>query len=121
MQVTGQLAEMSDAISAGIRIFGTSKFCRKVVEGQYETRFNRAVFDVQVGALSNNAVRRQALENPDLFQGAYEAASSDNAFLRSVESTTKTSEATRTRFNIFYAQVNRIFNENIEIPLIDEV
>lgn len=44
------LSLMDEAINAGLAEFGEQSFCRKYSNGTYETRFNRAVFDVLVGA-----------------------------------------------------------------------
>jgi len=44
--IEDELQNMLDAIDAGIEIFGRKSFCRKFIDGNFENRFNRAVFDV---------------------------------------------------------------------------
>jgi hypothetical protein len=65
--VSETLDRMSSGITAGIEIFDRNRFCRKIVDGIYETRFNRAIFDVLVGALSEERIREKAIENKDKF------------------------------------------------------
>ena len=111
---------MNRGIEAGLEIFPEKRFCRKFVGEAYESRFNRAVFDVQVGALSNRSLREKALDEPLKFIRAFETASSMDGFVSSVETTTKTAAATNTRFSLFYSAVNREFDTNLLIPRIKE-
>ena len=119
-EVAQQLAQMSKGIDAGMRVFGEKRFCRKVVNGEYESRFNRAVFDVLVAALSIAEVRRRALEDPDRFKAAYLEASKNPRFRTAVETSTKTAEATRTRFELFFSQVENKLGIELDLPWIQE-
>src|SRR5690606_16943301 len=103
------LKEMNLAIDAGLSEFGERNFCRKFTEGTYETRFNRAVFDVLVGSLSREDIRDWATKNPTKLKSLYEHVSTNHPeFVKSVESTTKSPEATRTRFSVWY---DALYNE----------
>lgn len=119
-EIKGRLKRMLAAIDAGIKIFPERRFCRKFSEGEYESRFNRAVFDVQVGALSDELVRTQALADGERFKAIYETAAQSPDFIRAVEATTKTPEATRNRFQIFYNAVNGEYGTKLTTPPIRE-
>lgn len=116
--VNSRLTNMNDAIAAGIAIFPNKKFCRKYVEGEYESRFNRALFDVLVGALANPEVRAWALGNSADFVAGFEQTSATDAFRRAVETTTKSVASTRTRFANFYAKVTEMTGVQLNLPAI---
>ncbi|MEQ8829172.1 MAG: DUF262 domain-containing protein [Alphaproteobacteria bacterium] len=113
-----RLANMNDAIAAGMDIFPDKKFCRKFVDGRYESKFNRALFDVLVGALANPIVRDWAIENPAEFVAGFEQTSATDSFRRAVETTTKSVASTRTRFASFYAKVSEMTGVQLNLPAI---
>jgi hypothetical protein len=45
-EIQNKLDKMDSGIRLGIEAFGENKFCRKYGRGAYETRFNRALFDI---------------------------------------------------------------------------
>ncbi|MED5524626.1 MAG: DUF262 domain-containing protein [Pseudomonadota bacterium] len=113
------LSQMEEAINAGLNEFGEQEFCRKYSDNKYETRFNRAVFDVLVGSLSNHEIRTWAATNPGAMKKIYEDVCIQNPeFVRAVETTTKSSEATRTRFSIWYNALNKNSGINLTLPKI---
>lgn len=105
------------AVTAAIDIFGHKNVCRKYKEGRYDRLFNRAVFDVIVGSLATQQVRDWALQNRYAFEQAYVTLSSDDPkFVNSVESTTKSIEATRYRFSAWYDKFAEISNIRLAVP-----
>ncbi|WP_172332546.1 DUF262 domain-containing protein [Mangrovicoccus sp. HB161399] len=114
--IEDELTKMSEAIGVGLDIFPYRKFCRKFSDGEYESRFNRAVFDVQVGALSDERVREVALLEPETFKAVYESVAARQDFTRAVEFATKTPHATKTRFEIFYRAIQGEYGVALEIP-----
>ena len=114
--VDARLTNMNQAIAAGIDIFPDKRFCRKFVDGEYERRFNRALFDVLVGALANPEVRTWALQNSEEFVSGFEQTSATDAFRRAVETTTKSVTSTHTRFASFYAKVSEITGVQLNLP-----
>ena len=116
--VESRLNNMNEAIAAGISIFPDRKFCRKFVDGEYESRFNRALFDVLVGALANAQVRAWSLKNSEEFVAGFEHTSATDEFRRAVETTTKSVASTRTRFASFYAKVNEMTGIQLNLPAI---
>ena len=110
------LGEMNVAINLGLKEFGDSYFCRKYSDGIYENRFNRAVFDVLVGALSHQKLRQWATANTGQMKLMYEKACLDHPeFVKSVETTTKSLDATRTRFTVWYSILAD--STGIQLPL----
>ncbi|MHA3902815.1 GmrSD restriction endonuclease domain-containing protein [Castellaniella sp. WN] len=111
------LNQMDEAINLGLAEFGERDFCRKYLNGNYEIRFNRAIFDVLVGALSFHDVRVWVENNPGAMKNLYERVCEKNIdFVKSVEVTTKSPEATRTRFSTWYNEVSRESGVKIKIP-----
>ncbi|MDC0738716.1 DUF262 domain-containing protein [Cognatishimia sp. SS12] len=115
-QILSKLEQMEAAIKVGLTIFPAKKFCRKFVSGEYESRFNRALFDVLVGALSNSGVRAWALENGEAFVEGFEAVSSSDEFRRAVETTTKSVASTRIRYENFYAKICEMTGIDLKLP-----
>lgn len=115
--VSMRLKDMNEGIEAGLEIFGDRKFCRKWLGNDYERRFNRAIFDVLVGSLSVPEFRVWARANSAAVVEAYQNLCSTNlSFIRSIETTTKTAEATRTRFSAWYERVHQISEIELAIP-----
>lgn len=111
------LSQMNEAIDAGLSEFTEREFCRKYSNGSYETRFNRALFDVLVGALSRPDVRQWTAANPGAMKQLYEdVCGSHPEFVKAVETTTKSPEATRNRFTIWYEAVENITRIQMPIP-----
>ncbi|MFC4655672.1 DUF262 domain-containing protein [Rheinheimera marina] len=113
------LAEMDEAINVGIVEFGERDFSKKYVSGGYENKFNRAVFDVLVGALSYPSIRAWVNSNNGAMKAMYEDICRHNPdFVKSVESTTKSKEATQRRFNVWYSAINQLTGINLPLPII---
>lgn len=116
--VSDYLENMNQAILLGLEIMGRKKFCRKFSDGRYETRFNRAIFDVEIGALATPALRVLVKESPEKFEQAFINATEHEDFVRAVETTTKSTSATRTRFEVFYKKIKEVYDFELEIPKI---
>jgi len=111
------LGEMDAAIECGLREFGDREFCRKFLGLSYETRFNRAVFDVLVGSLSDKRVRNWVADHPGEMKRMYETVCGHYPeFIKSVETTTKSPESTRNRFGIWYFSIRDMTGINLEVP-----
>ncbi|MCJ8191066.1 DUF262 domain-containing protein [Sphingomicrobium aestuariivivum] len=117
--VRTRLDRMNSAIQLGLDIFGDKKFCRKWLGDGYESRFNRALFDVLVGSLSVPKVAEWASEHGAEFEAAFKTLSeSDSDFVRSIETTTKSSENTAKRFDAWYSKVEEISGVALRRPSI---
>lgn len=116
--VCGKAGQMEAAIEASYEIFGNNTF-RKYDGRNYENRFNRAVFDVVVYYFTNDSTRKAAVAKKAKVKSAYEALSSNAAFIKSIETSTKSVEATNTRFSTWGQALNKALGTKITLPVID--
>jgi len=105
--VNAGAGKMERAIDAAYEVFGEDAF-RKWDGAGFETRFNRAVFDVIVYFFSQESIRKKAVAAKSKVKAAYQKLSVDDPeFLRSIETTTKSKKATRTRFSAWKRQLEK--------------
>ncbi len=94
-----QAHEFENAVEAAYEIFEGEPF-RKWDNGHYEPRFNRAIFDIVLYFLTDEKQRRASLLKKSAVLAAFKKlCDKDTAFIRSVETTTKSKGATSTRYN----------------------
>lgn len=88
---------------------------------KYETRFNRAVFDILVLSFDSENVRELSKGKEFEVEEAFKYLCAENrSFLASIESTTKSLSATHTRLSIWFEKLNEVLGSDIHIPkLID--
>ncbi|MBX8555047.1 DUF262 domain-containing protein [Pseudomonas cichorii] len=96
-------------------IFGGHSY-RKWTGEQFESRFNRAIFDVMILAFSHPNVRKLAIGRCEEIVRAYKEVCSQAGFLTSVESTTKSMDATVTRLAIWYEKLNALLGADLAVP-----
>lgn len=115
-----ELDNLNRAIELGMEIFPNDTFCRKFnPENQYTNRFNRALFDVLVGSLSQQIFYEYAQVNKIKVKDEYERLCvNDEDFLTAVEHTTKSIPNTRKRFESWYDIVNNLINNRLDMPKI---
>ncbi|HEL7888751.1 TPA: DUF262 domain-containing protein [Stenotrophomonas maltophilia] len=110
--------ELNDATLKLIDKFG-KKVGRKVVEGKYESRFNRALFEVQTyyfGKIPDHLLA--GVPAPDVVNAFADFCSNSAEFLDSIETTTKNLRRYRARFDLFRGFVNQLFGTNItDVPV----
>lgn len=95
-----QVAEMESAFAFTEDVFGESSYLRKWNGEQFESRKNRAVFDIMLHWFSDAELRDALLEKHDEIVSAFkDLCENDSEFLASIERTTKTNEANHWRFN----------------------
>lgn len=109
--------QMEAAISASYDIFGDNAF-RKYDGHNYEIRFNRAIFDILIYYFANDTVRNSALSKKTKVKNAYEALSTNSAFIKSVETTTKSVDAARTRFLTWGQTLGKATGVKVTLPSI---
>jgi hypothetical protein len=118
VMIQKQAADFEDAVSLAFEVFEGYPF-RKWEEGQYESRFNRAIFDVVVYFFADRRIRKAARANQDNVLGAFKKlCTQDSSFIRAVESTTKSKSATATRFNHWAEALGRAIGSNVAPPKI---
>lgn len=115
-----EIYELEEALRAGMMAFSVQDFCSKYnpESGRYEGRFNRAIFDVLVGSLKNHDVRAAVHRDPSKFADYFKKICENPDFIRAVEVTTKTVDATRTRFHLWYSLLNAAYGTSLVEPVI---
>lgn len=97
-----------------LAIFPEGKVGRKYAKGQWESRFNRALYEVQCYYFTMIDVT-QAREKRDTFIEQFEKMSIENPlFNDSIESTTKSPDRYYNRFKLFENLVNTVFEIDID-------
>ncbi len=115
-EIRDQAEQLERAISATFKIFGKGLGFRKWDGQNFERRFNRAAFDIMVYYFSQSSVRKKALTMRQEVKAAFQELCTDNsAFLRSLETTTKSIEATSTRFSR-WGRALRSLGIQVQIP-----
>ena len=116
MAVQNQIEKFDAATEALIEIFGRENVARRPVVG-VRRPFNRAIFDVLLYFAADDVVRQAMLVRHqgvrDAFSVLYDG---DQDFVRSVESTTKTIEATSLRFSRWGDALAAVLQMNLAIP-----
>jgi hypothetical protein len=116
VEIKTQLSEFEKAIRATYEIFGENAF-RKWDGHRYEGRFNRAVFDVMIYYFSSLRIRSRALmAKPAIEKEFKKLCQSDPVFLKSIESTTKSLDATINRLRIWGAALRHKLRISIPVP-----
>jgi len=99
VELREQAEECERAINATFQIFGESGAFRKWDGEKFESRFNRAVFEIMIYYFSQKTVRRRALTKKREVVRAFKRLCEEKLqFLKSLETTTKSLKATSTRF-----------------------
>lgn len=111
-----QVKELRMATSTTYEIFGKEHAFKKWNGKNFENLFNRAVFDIMTFYFRDESICEQAKFHKDkLFNYFKEACSVDRGFRSSLESTTKSIQATYTRLLKWAEILNRI--PGIEVPV----
>jgi hypothetical protein len=119
-RIEQQAENFEQAVALAYEIFEGHPF-RKWDEDQYEARFNRAIFDVIVYFFAEPGYRSVASSRSDSVLKAFKRlCEQDSAFIRSVESTTKSKAATATRFNHWAQALSRAIGRKVVPPKIYE-
>ncbi|WP_328725693.1 DUF262 domain-containing protein [Streptomyces sp. NBC_00259] len=115
-QIRGIAFECERAIEATLAIFGKSAFYRWS-DGDYEGRFNRAVFDIMAFYFKEPAVRERVHGREEEVKRAFEdLCDSSRDFNESLQTTTKTPEATHRRLSIWGSRLQEIIGHQLNIP-----
>ena len=111
-----QVQEFEAATLALIDIFGAGNVARRPSD-ERRRPFNRAIFDVQVHYLTQKRVRSAALRRKAAVRAAFEKLwSRDPEFVRSVETTTKSLDATHKRFSAWGNALAKATALKIRVP-----
>jgi hypothetical protein len=110
------------AVAVSYEIFDGLPFRKWGVNGEskYENRFNRAIFDVMAYYFSEPLISNKLTSavKGKINRAFKDLCLNDEAFIRSVETTTKSKVATATRFNRWGATLSKILGSKINVPKI---
>lgn len=111
--------ELNSGCDYLINKIGVKKAGRKFSEGNWESRFNRALFEVESYYFAKvPQATREAIDSEDLINALEEFFKSSPEFLDSIETSTKNIYRYRTRYELFQNFVNSTFNTRIDsVPL----
>ncbi|WP_342249566.1 DUF262 domain-containing protein [Sphingomonas sp. OTU376] len=110
------LKSMERAIMITKQIFGKDAF-KKWNGFHYETRINRAVFDVMAYYFSDDAIASLAINRVNEVVDAYKLLSGDWRFATSVSGTTKSVESVHYRFSLWASKLSEVLGTPISSPI----
>ncbi|HFD0315191.1 DUF262 domain-containing protein [Serratia marcescens] len=111
--VDNQVSEFELSHQFVVSIFGDNSY-RKWFAGSYERKFNRAIYDVLINAFSIPAVRNKSIGKEHQIEDAFKTLCATNfQFLNSIETTTKSLNATFTRLSTWFNAVNAIIGDEL--------
>ncbi len=111
-----QADEMEKAIEATYRIFGSLGAFRKWDGEKYQSRRNRAVFDIMIFYFSEPQVRALALEKSEMVRDAFKELCSHTDFVRTIEATTKSLGATQLRLTAWGEALSSAIGSPVKTP-----
>lgn len=117
-RLSGQADELDAALARVREIFTDRNEVRKWNGQQYEKRINRAVFDIMAYYFSDPQVRARSAGQEEPIKQAFQTlCEDDRPFLASIEQTTKSREANRTRFEAWARALNELLGTDLRSPL----
>jgi len=115
-QIRADLDEFESAHTAIKKVFGQHSY-RKWTASGFESRFNRAIFDILIYSFRNSEARRVLEDNSsaviDIFK---ELCENNKDFLSSIEQTTKSIRATHIRLSSWCNELNERFDLALHVP-----
>lgn len=119
--INQQILELRMATNTTYEIFGKEYAFKKWNGKSFENLFNRAVFDIMIFYFRNESICEQAkIHRDDLLDYFKKACSTDRNFRSSLESTTKSIQATYTRLRKWAEILNRIPSIKVPVPKLIE-
>lgn len=121
--IVAQVHDLEAAFETTFRIFTEKNAFRKwdPEQDEYERRFNRAVFDVMVFYFSQAQVRKKTKGNEVKIENDFKKLCEQNpTFTRSIETTTKSLDATVSRLSIWGKVLSKRLKLDLEVPKLEE-
>ncbi len=120
-KATVQLNGMERSIQVTFKIFGQENAFRKWDGKKYERRFNRAIFDVMTFYFSDLSVERKAVAARRALESDFKSLCESNTdFVKAIEATTKSLDATVNRLQIWGAALSKRLKIDLKIPRLDD-
>jgi hypothetical protein len=116
VEIRASSAELNHAIDFTYNIWGENAF-RKWKDGNYQGKFNRAIYDIMVYYFSDPNFRQIAINHFVLIEERFRTlCATNNEFLNSFETSTKNITPTNTRYSVWGNALNEICGTQVEIP-----
>jgi hypothetical protein len=118
VELEQQFDTMEEAISVTQKIFGPKYAFRKYANGVYETRINRAVFDIMLYFFSDKKIASLAQKKPDAVKQEFQdLCTNDNAFLSALETSTKIKTVVAKRMGAWAKALHTVTKIPVSSPL----
>lgn len=115
--IEAEATDFESSVEATFGIFGQHAF-RKWNPGGFERLFNRAIFDIMTYYFSRADIRDEAAaKGPAVVQAFKDLCENDEDFLRSIERTTKSINATTYRFSTWANRLSQVTGVEVVSPL----
>jgi hypothetical protein len=117
-KVQSVVDQLNSSIATMTGVFSARKVGRKFVDGKWEPRFNRVLFEVE--AFYFRFVPRDAAKTKrkEFLDGFQLLCAEDRDFRSSIETTTKTNERYELRFKKFQNLINRTYHKKLnDVPI----
>ena len=113
-----ELAQQCDqAVDMTIKIFGAHAFKRWRRSSGFESRFNRAVFDIMTYYFRHSGPRQHAAGREEAIKEAFKDLSETNdEFDEALQTTTKSTQATFERLHEWGNKLQSVLNCELDIP-----
>ena len=113
------LDEFEEGLTTAAVVFGQDTVARKWQGHSYQSRFNRAVFDVQLYYFADQEIREASRKRASEVEAAFrKLCETDQSFVTSVEATTKSISATQDRFLLWGRTLRRATGVDFGFPQI---
>lgn len=112
--IVQQYDEMNEAFDFTRNLFSDKEYLRKWNGQNFETKKNRAVFDIMLHYFSRGNVRAALAGREPQVKQAFIDLCNDDEFRTSLETTTKSMDANRVRFNRWGDAISAISGINLD-------
>ncbi len=107
-EIKGQVEGMEEALRFTRETFGDRQYLRKWNGQNFESKKNRAVFDIMLHYFSRSDVRDALAGQGDVVKEKFIDLCRDESFRSSLDTTTKSIESNRIRFNLWGQAVEQL-------------
>jgi len=117
-EIRGQVNSLEMAHNTIKSVFGNYSY-KKWTGTDFESRFNRSIYDIMTYTFSDQSVRdRVAGKEADLLDAFKQLCAEDYEFRSSIESTTKSVGATQKRLSSWIVKINEVLDCQLHVPQI---
>lgn len=112
-EVENIVNSFNQSVARLVELFGLRQVGRKYVDGKWEPRFNKVLFEVEAYYFRYVSDDLLTPQSKELFIEGFKTLCENLEFRGSIESTTKTPARYQTRYRLFRRLVNDVFSMNI--------